>query len=436
MELLTQIRYLVWGPFTILFMLLTGVYMTLRTGCIQLRCIPWLWKQLHTHKTTAYQGISPLQALSTSLGGTLGVGNLAGVAAAITLGGAGAVFYMLLAAFFGMATKFAEIALAVRFRTRQNGQNLGGPMVFLTRGTYHPYLAQLFCICCIFASLSTGAMTQAGAITQAVAAIRPLSPCLIVCCIGFCAYPVLRGGNQMIAKTSQVIVPIMTIFYILGAILVLFQFRQQIIPSFVQIITDAFTPQAAQGGVFGVITSHAVANGFAKGVFSNEAGMGSAPIAHGCADSQSPCEEGMLGAIEVFIDTCVVCLLTALVILSTGVNQAGTTGLALTTAAFSTVLGRFAPAFICVTVCFLAFSTIIGWSFYGTACLRYLFGSIKFDKPYHFLICISILCSAFLPLDTLLLAADIAAAFMAFPNLIGLWTLAPIVSYEVKRWKS
>lgn len=433
MELLLSIRYALWGPFTVLFFVLTGVYMSVCSGFVQIWCVGRLGRQLRAGRPKE-GGISPLQALCTSLGGTLGVGNLAGVAAAITLGGPGAVFYMLLAAFFGMATKFAEIVLAVRFRERINGAPLGGPMVYLTRGARHPALAKLFCVCCILASLGTGAMTQSGAIAEAVSAVTPLSPLLVGIVTAALAYPVLVGGSRAIARASSVLVPLMTTLYLCGGVLVLITFHDRIVPALTLILTDALRPAAAGGGLLGIVTAHAVSDGFAKGVFSNEAGMGSAPIAHGCADSVSPCDEGVLGAVEVFVDTCVVCLLTALVILVTGVQNSGATGLALTTRAFSSVFGAGAGVFICVTVCFLAFSTILGWSFYGLACLRFLIGSDRLHKPYLVLITLSVALAACFPLDTLLLLADLAAAFMAFPNLIGLWTLAPVIRAETDKY--
>lgn len=433
MEFLMRARYALWGPFTVLFMVLTGVYMTYCSRGVQLWAAPRLWRQLRAPRRKG-DGISPLQALFTSLGGTLGVGNLAGVAAALTLGGPGAIFYMLLAAFFGMATKFAEIVLSVRFRERRGGAPLGGPMVYLARGAYHPFLAKLFCVCCLAASLGTGAMTQAGAITEAVTAVAPLSPLLVGVVTAALAWPVLTGGSRLIAKTSTVLVPLMTVLYLAGGAAVLFVNRERILPALALILSDALRPAAAGGGLLGIVTARAVSDGFAKGVFSNEAGMGSAPIAHGCADSESPCDEGVLGAVEVFVDTCVVCLLTALVILVSGVMDTGATGLRLTTLAFAGVLGGGADLFICVTVCFLAFSTILGWSFYGIAALRFLTGSDRAQKPYLALVTLSVALSALFPLDTMLLAADVAAALMAFPNLIGLWTLAPVVRAETKRY--
>lgn len=436
MKLLLKIRYLLWGPFTIVLLLLTGAYLTWKSGFVQFWCAKSLFRQIRTgrKKASSADAITPLQALFTSLGGTLGVGNLAGVAAGIALGGPGAVFYMLVAAFFGMATKFSEIVLAVRFRVWQNGSPLGGPMVYLERAAYHPKLAKLFCLCCIIASLGTGAMMQAGAITEAVTAVVPLSPALISFIIAFAAWPVLRGGSKLIAKTSSILVPFMTLFYLIAGIIVLVLNRERIVPSLWLILSDAARPAAAGGGIVGILTSRCVSDGFSKGIFSNEAGMGSASIAHGCADSRSPCEQGVLGAVEVFLDTCVVCLLTALVILVSGVPIHGTNGLPITTAAFGTAFGGLSASFVCVIVTFLAFSTIIGWSFYGLACLRYLTGTARGEKIYQILVVVSVVLSALFPLDSMLLAADIAAAMMAFPNLIGLWTLAPVVQFECQKY--
>lgn len=428
MELLTYIRYALWGPFTVLLILGTGVYLTIQTRLVQVWCLPRLLRGRTQSKSG---GLSPLQALCTSLGGTLGVGNLAGVAIAITLGGPGAVFYMLLAAFFGMATKYAELLLAVRFQI-SDGAPLGGPMVYLTRGAGLPRLAKVFAVCCIFSALGSGAAAQGGAIAEAVEAVCPAPPVLIGILTGLLLLPVLYGGGERIARASSVLVPVMTVAYLTAGAAILWMHRDRLPAAFAAILSGALEPLAAGGGVLGLLTAHAVSDGFAKGVFSNEAGMGSAPIAHGCTTGAKPCEEGMLGAVEVFLDTFVVCLMTALVILVTGANESGRMGLSMTAAAFSELFGPLAEGFIAVTVLFLAVSTVLGWSFYGLACLRFLRVRRALRGLYPLGVALSVAAAAHFPLTDLLYLCDISAALMAFPNLYGLWVLAPVVRRETK----
>lgn len=430
MEWILKIRYTLWGPFTVLFIAATGVLLTLRTHGVQFWCVKHLLRCRSNQKS---DGISPFEALCTSLGGTLGVGNLAGVASALTLGGPGAIFWMLVAAFLGMATKYSELLLAVKYREHRP-EPLGGPMVYLSRGAHLPALAHLFAFCCIFSAIGTSAAAQGSAITEALAPLVQIPRPLIALIVCLLLLPVLYGGSALIAQVSSVLVPLMTGSYLLIGGLVVALHADQIPSALSAIVSGALEPLACGGGLLGVITAHTISDGFSKGIFSNEAGMGSAPIAHGSSDSNSPCETGMLGAVEVFVDTCVVCLLTALVLLTTGAWQSGTDGLAMTIYAFATVLGDFAPWFIGITVVFLAVSTILGWSFYGLSCLKWLHVQSWFLRIYPLLIVCSAALSGYLPLTPLLLVTDISAACMSFPNLIGLWTLSGEVSKETRQF--
>ncbi|MBS5145682.1 MAG: sodium:alanine symporter family protein [Butyricicoccus pullicaecorum] len=430
MEWILKIRYTLWGPFTVLFIAATGVLLTLRTHGVQFWCVKHLLRCRSNQKA---DGISPFEALCTSLGGTLGVGNLAGVASALTLGGPGAIFWMLVAAFLGMATKYSELLLAVKYREHRP-EPLGGPMVYLSRGAHLPALAHLFAFCCIFSAIGTSAAAQGSAITEALAPLVQIPRPLIALIVCLLLLPVLYGGSALIAQVSSVLVPLMTGSYLLIGGLVVALHADQIPSALSAIVSGALEPLACGGGLLGVITAHTISDGFSKGIFSNEAGMGSAPIAHGSSDSNSPCETGMLGAVEVFVDTCVVCLLTALVLLTTGAWQSGTDGLAMTIYAFATVLGDFAPWFIGITVVFLAVSTILGWSFYGLSCLKWLHVQSWFLRIYPLLIVCSAALSGYLPLTPLLLVTDISAACMSFPNLIGLWTLSGEVSKETRQF--
>ena len=420
-------RYALWGPFTILFVLGTGIYLTWQSRFVQLWCLPRLIRMSGTQQKTG--GLSPFQALCTSLGGTMGVGNLAGVAIAITLGGAGAVFYMLVAAFCGMATKYAELLLAVHYQERRSGEQLGGPMVYLTKGAGLPFLAKLFAVCCIFSALGTGAAAQGGAITEALLPVIPLPPIVLGGLVAVFLLPILYGGGQRIARASSVIVPLMTVLYMAAGAAVLFVHHERLPAAFGAILAGAAEPLAAGGGILGLLSARAVSDGFSKGVFSNEAGMGSAPIAHGSTEGAQPCEEGVLGAVEVFLDTVVVCLMTALVILVTGAHESGLNGLAMTAQAFSGIFGGFTDFFIAVTVVFLAVSTILGWSFYGLACLKWLGLPAFVQGLYPLVVAASVVIASRFSLVHLLALCDIAAALMAFPNLYGLWLLAPEVGH-------
>lgn len=432
MELILKIRYTLWGPFTVLFIAATGLLLTLRTHGVQFWCVKHLLNRRNYHSSN---GISPFEALCTSLGGTLGVGNLAGVASALTLGGPGAIFWMLVAAFLGMATKYSELVLAVKYRIHRPDP-LGGPMVYLSRGAHLPKLAHLFALCCILSAMGTSAAAQGSAITEALAPLVPIPRPLIALIVCMLLLPILYGGSTLIAQVSSVLVPIMTGSYLLAGGLVVALHADQIPAALSAIVSGAFEPLACGGGLLGVITAHTVSDGFSKGIFSNEAGMGSAPIAHGSSDSSSPCETGMLGAVEVFVDTCVVCLLTALVVLTTGAWQSGTDGLAMTTYAFSSVLGGLAPWFIGITVVFLAVSTILSWSFYGLSCLKWMHAKTWMLHLYPIIIVCSAALSGYIPLTVLLLVTDISAACMSFPNLIGLWLLSGEVSKETTQFLS
>ena len=427
MKLIEQIRYALWGPFTILLFVLTGLMLTVRTRGVQFWC---LGRLLRGQKQKNADGLTPFQALCTSLGGTLGVGNLAGVATAITLGGPGAVFYMLAAAFFGMAVKYAELVLAVRYR-KPGRQPLGGPMVYLAEGAGLPVLGKIFALCCIVCVLGTGAAAQGCAIIESVSPLLGLPRPVIGITTALLVLPILLGGGKTIGRVAEILVPIMTVLYLAGGWAVLLAHADALPQAIAAICAGAHEPGAAGGGVLGLLTARAVSNGFSKGVFSHEAGMGSAPIAHGCSNASDPCAEGLLGAVEVFIDTCVVCLTTALCILCTG---AGGDGLTRTIGAFETVFGRFADGFIALIVLFLAISTILGWNFYGLACLRWLRAPQLIRRLYPLAVAAAAGLSSLMPLTELLLCADIASACMAFPNLIGLWALSGEVAAETRQF--
>lgn len=427
MSAIYTLHQALWGPFTILFMLITGIYLSFLSGFVQFWGIPRLFQQLKV-KNASGESFSPLGALMTSLGSTLGVGSLTGVAAAIYYGGAGSVFWMLLAAFFGMATKYSEILLAVRFRKRQDGSFLGGPMVYLKNVVGNHFLSVVFCIFCVLSTLGMGSMAQSNAIAASIHAIYPVPLWLCGIIVALIVAPVIWGGAKRIAKVSTVIVPFMSCFYILGAGILLYYYRSNILPSLALIVTEAFSGRAAGGGILGFLLSAAVRQGFSKGIFSNEAGLGTAPIAHGSSTCESACGEGLLGAFEVFIDTFVVCLLTALAILVAHTGDRN--GLAAVIAAFQPVFGGFTSLFIGICIAFLAISSIVGCSFYGAACIRFLSNNKMLLKLYRAAQIVCVILGAAMTLDTVFVLSDIANALMAFPNLIALWYLSGFVKKD------
>lgn len=429
MNNILMIRYWLWGPCTIAFMLATGFYFTLRTHGVQFWCVRYLWGK----RNQPCAGISPWNAFCTSLGGTLGVGNLAGVATAITLGGVGAVFYMMLGAFFGMATKYAELVLSIRYQSHEKIP-LGGPMVYLSQGAHCDVLAKVFAICCIFSVLFTGAAAQGSAMAEAVHGILPFPRWVLG--LGFCAVllPALYGGRRRIARISTHLVPVLAAIYVSTCLCILVRHANRLLPAVCLMMQDALSPIACGGGVSGLLTAHVVSDGFAKGMFSNEAGMGSAPIAHGSVRNAQPCAQGVLGAVEVFLDTCVVCLLTALVLLVTDAYHADVDGLQMTILAFSSIFGGYAQIFIGIIVVFLAITTVLGWSFYGIACLRWLQAKHILRVLYPCAVAGVTAVAVYLPLTPVLLLADIAAACMTFPNLVGLWLLRQEVIAETEQF--
>lgn len=425
------IRNLLWGPFTILFFLITGIFFTLQTHFVQFWGIRSFISGLR--RGNGGNGISPLGAFMTSLGSTLGVGSLAGVAAAVTLGGAGAIFWMLLAAFFGMATKYAEIVLAVRFRVKKKDGYAGGPMFYLRGPVGSRSLAAIFCFFCILSTIGMGALCQSNAIAASVGMVLPVPGWLCGILSAAAAAQIIRGGARRIAHVSTILVPVMTLFYTFGALFVIYVHRNALPGVIANIWSCALTLPAAGGGFIGFFLSNAVREGFSKGVFSNEAGLGTAPIAHGSADSRSPAEQGLFGVMEVFIDTFVVCLLTGLVVLVS--DNADKTGIEAIISAFSSVFGLSAPLFICISVVFLALSSIIGCSFYGEACVRYLSPKIKYVKAYRTCLIAGVAAGAVMTLDAVFLLSDIANALMAFPNLAALWYLSAFVEKETEAFR-
>jgi len=425
----------VWGPVMLIALVGVGVYVTVRTGFIQFRrfglmCRETLAKIFH-RGPTAEGDVTPFQAMTVAMGGTVGVGNIAGVATAIAIGGPGAVFWMLVSGLFGMATKFAEVVLGMHFRTREKGgPMMGGPMTYITRGLgpKWKWLAMVFCVFGALAAFGIGNMVQANAVAgglQHFGVPRLATGLALVIAVGL----VTIGGIRRIARVAEFCVPFMCVLYLLAALIVIV-LNVTRIPSVIALVArHAFTPTAATGGFAGVGVMMAIRFGIARGVFSNEAGLGSAPIAHATAQTDHPVRQGLWGIFEVFIDTIVMCSATALVILLTGVWTSGETGESLTMAGFAAAFGKNI-GFPLVVLCMIltAYDTNLAWCFYGETCSAYLLGhghTVRF--AYRFLWLPFTLLGALGRLEAIWSVSDTLNGLMAIPNLIALVALCGTV---------
>lgn len=424
-----QISSAVWGPALITVLLGTGIYFTIRLRFIQLR------EFFHGIKITLgffdnprHKGeIKHFQALCTALSATIGTGNIAGVATAIALGGPGAIFWMWLTGLFGMALKYASCVLALKYRVfAKDGSVAGGPMYYLERGLKVKWLAVFFAVCAAITATFIGNMVQSNSVADVFHSTWQIPHLGTGIIIALFVWLVIIGGIKRIANVTQVIAPLMCIVYILSAGYILLISLDKIGPCLLLIIKQALTPAAATGGFAGSAVLYTIRMGVARGIFSNEAGLGSAPIAHAAAKENEPVREGLVAMMGPFIDTLVICTLTALVIVITGVWNSGLNGATLTAKAFRTAMplrGDFVVGFGLV---FFALSTTISWSYYGDRCIYYLFGE-KAVRPYKWIYCLLIPLGAIVKLELIWNIADIANAFMALPNLVALIGLSGVV---------
>ena len=431
------VNQVVWGPITLFLFLAVGIWFTMGTGWFQLSKIKLIFQNtlgsLGKNRIRKGNGISPFQAMSTALAGTMGVGNITGIATAMTLGGAGSIFWMWISAFFGMMTKYAEVLLAVRYRQKGISGYFGGPMYYMEKGVGSKVLAVIFSILCIAASLGVGNMTQSNAISLAANQLWSFpgwfSGLLTALAIGL----VIIGGIRRIAAVAELMIPFLSLGYLVCSILVLILRAERLPDAFRLIFTCACTPRAAVGGAAGYTVSQAIRCGFARGIFSNEAGLGSAPIAHAAADASHPAAQGMWGIFEVFADTLIVCTLTALVILTSGVADNGFTGAAMTAEAFSEVLGPWGGKMVSFSLIFYAVAAIIGWSFYGEQSLLYLMPHRKNAVLFYRLACLfCCFLGAVTRLDLVWGIADTLNGLMAAPNLLALLSLSDVVFRTTK----
>ncbi|MFQ6371564.1 alanine/glycine:cation symporter family protein [Shewanella sp. YIC-542] len=432
-SLVNQLNSLVWGVPMLVMILGVGLFLS-----VGLKLMPvlklgtgfkLLWSGRIPEKDADVKGqISPFNALMTSLSATIGTGNIAGVATAIALGGPGALFWMWCTALVGMATKFSEAVLAVRYReVDEQGNHIGGPMYYIKNGlgSKWAWLGSLFAFFGAFAGFGIGNTVQANSVADALSSNFNVAPWLtgliMMCLVG----AVLMGGIKRIADVAGKLVPLMTVFYIACGLAVLVVYMDQIPEAFMLVIESAFTPVAAQGGFAGAAVWAAIRFGVARGIFSNEAGLGSAPIAHAAAQTNNPVTQGLVAMLGTFIDTIVVCSITGLAIVVSGAWDSGENGAALTSYAFGHAfpIGSYVVA---IALSIFAFTTILGWSFYSEKCVQFLFG-VKAIKPFRVIFTLVVPIGAVAKLEFIWLLADTLNAMMALPNLIALLLLSPVV---------
>lgn len=436
-EIFNKIDSLIWGPPLLLLLVGTGIYLTIRLGLIQIFKLPLAFKYLFTKEEgeEVKGDVSSFAALCTALAATIGTGNIVGVATAIKVGGPGALFWMWMAAFFGMATKYAEGLLAVKYRVvDENGQMSGGPMYYIEKGLGIKWLAKLFALFGIgVAFFGIGTFAQINSITQATQVAFNIPIVVSATLITILVALVTINGIKTISKVAELIVPIMAILYILGSVIILISHINLIPNAVLLVVKSAFTPAAAAGGFLGATVKQAIQCGVARGVFSNESGLGSAPIAAAAAKTKSCVRQGLISMTGTFIDTIVVCTMTGLVIVLTDSWNMELAGAAITNHAFSTALPGVSLGKMIVTIglIFFAFTTIIGWNYYGERCTEYLFG-VKGIKIYRYIFILLVAVGPYLKLELVWVIADIVNALMAIPNLIGIIGLRKIIASETK----
>lgn len=434
-DLVLKVNDVLTGSVLIIALVGIGLLFTFKLGFIQIRGFKDGWNRtfggLFSKKGDAGKdGMSSFQALATAIAAQVGTGNIAGAATAIAVGGPGAIFWMWISAFLGMSTIFAEAVMAQKFKqVSDDGTVTGGPVYYIRgafKGTFGKVLAAIFAVLIIFALGFMGNAVQSNSIAASWNTAFGIPKIAMGIFVAVVSLFVFTGGMKRIAKVTELIVPIMAAFYIVGSLIVIFANVTAIPAAFHDIIVGAFKPAAVAGGAMGATLKLAVQKGVARGLFSNEAGMGSTPHAHAVAKVKHPVEQGFVAMIGVFIDTFVILNLTALVIITTGSRTTGLTGAQLSQYAFSTLYGKFGEIFIAICMFFFAFSTIIGWYFFGEANIRYLFGT-KAVKIYSIIVCICVALGSLQEVELVWNMADCFNSMMVIPNAIALVALSGLV---------
>ena len=435
------------GKILVVLLVGTGIWFTIRLGGVQFREFGHAFKAVFGNiklngEKAGKDGMSSFQSLATAIAAQVGTGNLAGAATAMVMGGPGAIFWMWVSAIFGMATIFVEASLAQKYKTLDDsGEVTGGPVYYIRaayKGTFGKVLAAIFAVLITLALGFFGNMVQANSIADAFKGAFGINPVIVGVIVAILSAFIFLGGVGRIASVTEKIVPIMATFYIIGALVLIIMNAGMIPEAFRQIFVGAFNPEAALGGFAGVAVSKAIQFGVARGLFSNEAGMGSTPHAHAVAKVKHPCDQGLVAMMGVFIDTLIILNLTAFAVMITGnlttYNQP-LSAAALTQAAFNSGFGSFGSIFIAICMFFFAFSTIVGWYFFGEKNVRYLFGT-KAVKPYAVLVTIFIVIGSALKVELVWNLSDLFNSLMVIPNVLGLWALSGVAKELYADWKS
>jgi alanine or glycine:cation symporter, AGCS family len=428
----------VWGVPLMALLVGTGIFLTVRLRGLQFRALGhslYLALVKRKEEGAAEGDISHFQALMTALAATVGTGNIAGVATAIAAGGPGALFWMWITGLFGMATKYAEAVLGVKYReVDEFGTMSGGPMYYISKGLGWKWLGVLFAIFASIAAFGIGNMVQSNSVADAVEATFHIKPWITGIVLAVATALVILGGIKSIGKVAGVLVPIMIVFYVSAALIILIINFKLIPATFGMVFKYAFTPHAFVGGSLGALIRVTVRMGVSKGLFSNESGLGSAPIAAAAAQTKNPVTQALVSMTQTFIDTIVVCTLTGFVIISSGLWNSGYDGAELTTVAFSSSLpGNIGGIIVSIGLILFAYSTLLGWSYYGEKSLAYLFGE-SLVKPYRIFFCIVVFFGAIVKMKLVWSIADVFNGLMAIPNLIGLLALSGIVVAETNKY--
>lgn len=435
-----MINSVVWGAPMLVLITIVGLQFSLRLKFFQITHAKLWLKQtfgtIFNLKKSQIQKneITPFQAVSTALASAIGTGNVVGVATAITLGGPGAVFWMWIAAFLGMMTIFAENILGLKYRKiNANGENIGGPMYYIENGLGQRWLACFFAFACILASFGMGNMTQANSIAVSLKKSFKCSPSITGMIIALLISFIIFGGITRISKVSERIVPFMALFYIIGGLVVIVSHITNFPKAIFNIISGAFNFKSISGGAGGFLAINAIKYGISRGVFSNEAGLGSSPIVHSASNETEPVVQGMWGIFQVFVDTILVCSITAFCILTSEVLPEDKDGALLSIQAFSSTFGIFGEFFVTISITMFAFATIIGWAYYGERCVEYLFGKRNL-LLYKAVYIVFILFGSVMNLDLVWSISDTFNGLMAIPNLIALIFLSRQVVNETKQY--
>jgi len=433
--LLNSIDSFMWGPPLITLLVGTGIYLTIRLGLLQVFRLPLALKLIFKAKNKGEGDVSSFKALCVALAATVGTGNIVGVATAVKVGGPGALFWMWVAAFFGMATKYSEGLLAVKFRSVDaKGEIAGGPMFYIRNGMGEKYrpLAAFFAFAAILVAwFGIGTFPQVNAIVDSVNIAFGVPRFATDAAITVLIAAITLGGLQSISRVAEAIVPFMAVLYVVICTGLIFTHLSAVPDAVALIIRDAFTGEAAVGGFAGSTMMMAMQNGIARGVFSNESGLGSAPIAAAAAKTKWPAEQGLISMTGTFIDTIIICSMTGLSLVLTGAWSGTSAGAMMTTDAFSSVFGAIGGQVLTISLVLFAFTTILGWNYYGERACIYLFGT-KGVLPYRLIFIALVASGAFLKLEAIWILADIVNGLMAIPNLIALIALAGVIVAETK----